>query len=73
MRLTAEEQAMLQGAHGPAVKQAIEYQIKVGEFWDAERLVPVTNVHMMGDIEVMGDGGLKWLECMAQQSGCCSR
>jgi predicted aconitase len=24
--------------------------------------VPVTNVHMMGDIEVMGDGGLAWLK-----------
>ena len=24
--------------------------------------MPVTNVHMMGDIEVMGDGGLAWLK-----------
>jgi predicted aconitase len=72
MRLTAEEQAMLQGAQGAAVKQAIEYQIKVGDFFGAERLVPVTNVHMMGDIEVMGDGGLKWLECAAEQKARCA-
>ena len=58
MQLTAEEQAMLRGDQGIAVKEAIEYLIKVGEFLGAERLVPVTNVHMMGDIEVMGDGGL---------------
>ena len=59
MQLNSEERAMLRGEHGAAVKDAIEYLIKVGEFWGAERLVPVTNVHMMGDIEIMGDGGLK--------------
>ncbi len=58
MELTDEEQAMLDGAQGPAVQEAIAYLIKVGEFWGARRFVPVTNVHMMGDIEVMGDGGL---------------
>jgi predicted aconitase len=72
MQLTSEEQAMLRGERGAAVKGAIEYLIKVGEFWGAERLVTVTNVHMMGDIEVMGDGGLKWLECAAGQKARCA-
>lgn len=72
MQLTAEEQAMLRGDQGPAVKEAMEYLVKVGEFWGARRLVPVTNVHMMGDIEVMGDGGLKWLECSAQKKARCA-
>lgn len=72
MQLTAEEQAMLRGDHGVAVKEAMEYLIKVGEFWGARRLVPVTNVHMMGDIEVMGDGGLKWLECTAEKKARCA-
>ncbi|MFZ5559058.1 MAG: aconitase X [Pseudomonadota bacterium] len=72
MQLTAEEQAMLRGDHGVAVKEAMEYLIKVGEFWGAKRLVPVTNVHMMGDIEVMGDGGLKWLECTAEKKARCA-
>jgi predicted aconitase len=72
MQLTSEEQAMLRGERGTAVKDAIEYLIKVGEFWGAERLVPVSNVHMMGDIEVMGDGGLKWLECAAEQKARCT-
>ena len=72
MELTDEEQAMLDGAQGPAVQEAIAYLIKVGEFWGARRLVPVTNVHMMGDIEVMGDGGLKWLECTAARKARCA-
>jgi predicted aconitase len=72
MQLTVEEQAMMRGDRGPAVREAIEYLVKVGEFWGAQRLVPVTNVHMMGDIEVMGDGGLKWLECTAAQKARCA-
>jgi len=59
--LSAEERAMLAGARGEAVRRAIAYQIEVGDFWGARRFVPVTNVHMMGDIEVMGDGGLQFL------------
>jgi len=72
MNLTAEEQGMLRGDQGPAVKDALEYLIKVGEFWGAERLVEITNVHMMGDIEVMGDGGLKWLECTSEKRASCA-
>ena len=61
MKLTPEEQAILAGSRGEAARRALEYQVEVGRFWGAERLVPVTNVHMMGDIEVMGDGGLEYL------------
>ena len=61
MRLTPDEQAMLRGERGEAVRDALAYQIRVGEFFGAERFVPVTNAHMMGDIEVMGDGGFAYL------------
>jgi predicted aconitase len=53
---------MLAGSRGEAVRDALRYQLAVGEFFGAERFVPVTNAHMMGDIEVMGDGGLAWLK-----------
>ena len=65
MRLTPDEQAMLRGERGEAVRDALAYQIRVGEFFGAERFVPVTNAHMMGDIEVMGDGGFEYL-CAAR-------
>jgi predicted aconitase len=71
MELTPEEQGMLAGERGEAVKRAVEYQLEVGKFWGAKRFVPVTNVHMMGDIEVMGDGGLEWLEGTAKLGARC--
>jgi hypothetical protein len=61
MRLSFEEEAMLRGDRGEAVRDALAYQIRVGEFFGAERFVPITNAHMMGDIEVMGDGGFEYL------------
>ena len=61
MKLTSEEQSMLDGSQGEAVREAIAYQIEVGRFFDAECFVAVTNAHMMGDIEVMGDSGLAFL------------
>jgi predicted aconitase len=73
MRLTAEEKRMLRGEMGPAVKEALELQIEVGRFFGAKRFVPVSNVHMMGDIEVMGDAGKAFLERMAGLGARCVR
>ena len=73
MRLTAEEKKMLKGAMGRAAKEALEFQIEVGRFFAAKRFVPVSNVHMMGDIEVMGDSGKTFLERMAQLGARCAR
>jgi len=71
LQLTPEEQAMLQGEQGPAVQQALRYQIEVGTFFGATRMVPVTNAHFMGDIEVMGDAGLAHLQAMAGHGAHC--
>jgi hypothetical protein len=62
LELTAEERGILAGSRGEAARRALQYQIEVGRFWGAKRFVPVTNVHMMGDIEVMGDAGLEFLK-----------
>ena len=72
MTLTSEEQAMLRGERGEAVKKAIEFQIEVGKFFNAKRFVPITNAHMMGDIEVMGDGGLGFLKDACEMKTRCS-
>jgi predicted aconitase len=71
MRLTTEEQEMLDGKHGEAVRQAIAYQIEIGKFWGAGRFVPITNAHMMGDIEVMGDAGLDYLKSACELGARC--
>jgi predicted aconitase len=65
VELTPEERAMLAGAEGPAVKRALEMQIEVGEFFGAERLVPVSSAHLMAEIESMGEAGLAFVEEMA--------
>ena len=71
MELNDEERDMLAGKSGEAVRDAIAYQIEVGRFWGAERFVPITNAHMMGDIEVMGDAGLGFFErACAKQARC---
>jgi predicted aconitase len=72
MRLTPEEKKMLRGARGAAAKEALELQIEVGKFFGARRLVPVSNVHMMGDIEVMGDSGKAFLERMSEAGAHCA-
>lgn len=73
MRLTAEEKKMLRGDMGPAAKEALQLQIDVGKFFGAKRFVPVSNVHMMGDIEVMGDAGNAFLKRMAGLGARCAR
>ncbi len=71
MQLDIEEQAMLRGDKGLAVQEAIQFQIEVGNFFEAERFVRINNAHVMGDIEVMGDGGLGLLRNMSGQKAQC--
>ena len=66
MKLNEEEKAMLAGEFGPVRQIAIEHQIKVGEFFGAADLVPVSQAHIMADTESLGESGVKWLEGLAQ-------
>ena len=63
---------MLRGERGDAVRDALAYQVRVGEFFGAARFVPITNAHMMGDIEVMGDGGFEYLCATRAKRARCS-
>lgn len=67
MRLTDRETRMRAGELGAAARTAIEQQIAVGDFFEAERFVPVTNVHMMGDMEVMGDAGFAFIASLVTE------
>ena len=42
--MTAQEQAMLDGADGPAVQKAMDLLVRYGEALGAERLVDTNNV-----------------------------
>jgi len=66
MKLNGEEKAMLAGEFGPVRQIAIEHQIKVGEFFGAADLVPVSQAHIMADTESLGESGVEWLEMLAK-------
>src|SRR6188768_3653498 len=65
MRLTDEEQDILAGKQGSIRQQALQHQIKVGEFFGAADFVPVTQAHIMADTESLGEAGVRWLEGLA--------
>jgi predicted aconitase len=68
MKLNEEEKAMLAGEFGPVRQIAIQHQIKVGEFFGAQDLVPVSQAHIMADTESLGESGVEWLETLAQNT-----
>jgi predicted aconitase len=72
MHLTDIEQSMLDGKKGEAVREALTFQLEVGRFFGAERFVPITNAHLMGDIEVMGNAGLELLRRLSDNHGQCA-
>ncbi len=65
MKLTDYEEAMLAGKFGEARRLAIWQQIQVGRFFDAEDLVEVSQAHIMGDTESLGEAGVAFLERLA--------
>ena len=67
MILGEREQRIRAGEAGEAARAALAQQLAVGEFFGAERFVPVGNVHMMGDMEVMGDAGARLIEDLLAQ------
>src|SRR5688572_4009243 len=69
MRLTPDEEAMLAGAEGEAVRRALQMQREVGEFFGATDFVPVSSAHLMAEIESMGEAGLAFVEEMATLGG----
>jgi predicted aconitase len=68
MRLTEFETALLAGEHGEPRQFAMMQQVKVGEFFDSEDMVAVSQVHLMADTESLGEAGVVFLEKLAAAS-----
>ena len=47
MRLTEDEEKMLSGGYGEGYRRAIEILVKMGEFYDAKRLVPISMAYLV--------------------------
>src|SRR5512145_1540131 len=67
MFLTAQEEAIRAGGQGEPARQALEMQLAVGDFFGAERMVPVVSAHLTGDPESMGEAGLAFVEDLVRQ------
>src|SRR5512136_2578271 len=62
MYLTKEEQKMLDGAEGYAVKKSMEILVALGDIFGAERLIKVGSVQVAGvSYHNLGDAGLEFL------------
>ena len=65
MKLTDYEESIRAGDMGEPRRLALEHQIKVGQFFDAEDLVEISQVHLMADTESLGVAGVEFLERVA--------
>jgi len=67
MKLTKEDQEMLDGKHGVAVKKSMEILTTLGEIFNAEDMVDVVGVQIAGvSYDNLGEAGLEFLDEMAE-------
>ncbi len=68
LRLTAEEQAMLDGAEGPGVQRAMEIVVTLGRIYGAPDLVPITHAQIAGvSYKNLGEAGVAFLRRWADE------
>jgi predicted aconitase len=67
MELTQQEQAMLDGAEGYAVRKSMEILVALGEIFGAKSLIDVGSVQVAGvSYHNLGDAGLEFLDSLAK-------
>ena len=67
MELTRQEQAMLDGKEGYAVRKSMEILVALGEIFGAKNLIEVGSVQVAGvSYHNLGDAGLEFLNSLAE-------
>ncbi len=67
MNLTKEEERMLNGEEGHAVKKSMEILVALGEIFGAEKLIKINSVQVAGvSYHNLGDAGLEFLNDLAK-------
>ncbi len=67
MYLSNEQESMLEGEEGEAIRKAMELIVALGNIYDAERLIPVSSVQVSGvSYKTIGDAGLEFIEDYAE-------
>lgn len=70
MRLTSEEQSMLDGDQGKAAQKAMQILVALGRIYGAGQMLPVRSVQIAGvSYDNLGNAGLEWLSEMADGGG----
>ena len=64
LKLSQTDQAMLDGAHGPAVRLAMSIIVRMAEVYQAERLMDISAAHIDSAI-YMGEASLEFAERLA--------
>jgi len=66
MQLTKDEEKMLSGGYGEGYKRAMEILVKLGEFYDAKRFVPISMAYLVVGPSPRSPGkAIEWLNEMA--------
>jgi len=70
MKLTPDEQQMLDGKYGDVVRKSMELLVALGDCFDAERMVPIVSAHLVAPNPVTaGKGGTAYIKEMAEKGG----
>jgi predicted aconitase len=66
VHLTKEEEKMLKGEHGEVIERSLRLLVRLGEIYNADRLILVGSVQVAGvSYKSIGDPGLEFLEDLA--------
>ena len=66
MELNEQQKEMLEGGKGPGAVKAMEILLAYADCYNAERMIPITSVHIAGNYPVLMDEGIKWLEDLSR-------
>ena len=70
MYLTQAEEDTLNGEHGWANQIAMKILVKLGDLYDASKLIPVQSAHLSGvSYKHLGDAAIEFLNELADKGG----
>ena len=62
MRLTDQQQEWLDGKGGPSLQWAMEFNLSLGEFYNAKEMLPITSAHFAPDVRMGGNACMQLLQ-----------
>jgi hypothetical protein len=66
MHLTREEERVYDGEHGWANEKCMKILVRLGELFDAKRLIPIESAHVSGvSYKTLGDAPTEYLKALA--------